>query len=88
MGNPSTSTAINPVVIFPDDSAGIYPVQLAVVNEFGCTDTTIGKFVQIDGVYLFYVPNSFTPNGDGVNDIFRAYGDGIDLSQFEMQIFN
>ena len=37
---------------------------------------------------MFYVPNTFTPDGDGVNEIFRPYGEGIDFSQYTMQIFN
>ena len=88
LGSPATSTSINPVVLFPDDSARVYPVELIVENAAGCRDTTTGKFVKIDGVYVLYVPNAFTPNGDGVNDMFRAYGDAIELSNFTMQIFD
>ena len=43
---------------------------------------------MVEHVYLFYVPNGFTPDGDGLNDVFRAYGDGIDLSNYSMQIFD
>ncbi|MBI2280596.1 MAG: gliding motility-associated C-terminal domain-containing protein [Bacteroidetes bacterium] len=35
---------------------------------------------------LFYAPNSFTPNNDGINDIFYFYGEGI--KEFEVQIFD
>lgn len=36
--------------------------------------------------YYFYVPNAFTPNNDGVNDVFGVVGS--DTEQFELKIFN
>ena len=40
--------------------------------------------IKFDGI--LHVPNSFTPNGDGINDIFYAYGANIIM--FEMMIFD
>ncbi|MBC7411016.1 MAG: PKD domain-containing protein [Bacteroidia bacterium] len=81
-GDGTTSTQINPSHIFPD--SGTYIVQLNVADNFGCIDSTI-KTIRVNGIYSLYVPNSFTPNHDGVNDVFRAYGYGI--SNYKLEIF-
>ena len=85
--NPDSSTLTNPVFIFPDGQPGTYEVWLTVTNEHGCVDSTM-RIVKITDIFLFYIPNSFTPNDDGTNDVFRAYGEGIDLSNFKMYVFD
>ena len=37
-------------------------------------------------IYTLFIPNSFTPNDDGLNEQFMAYGNGI--KTFEATIFN
>lgn len=86
-GSPSQSTEINPISEFPSDSAGEYIVWLTVENSYGCLDSTF-RVVKIDGLYLFYMPNGFTPNGDNLNDTFKPVGEGIDSKNYLFMIFN
>lgn len=59
---------------------------LQVQNGCQTVDSFVmGKHTQCrEDVFL---PNSFTPNGDGVNDVFKAYSAYL-LSDFELRIFN
>ena len=71
--------------IFDFEEVGNYEVSLKVVSENGCEDRMI-KNINILPEYTLYAPNAFTPNGDGVNDVFLAEGNGI--TSFEMQVFD
>ena len=69
-------------------SEGNYGVQLYVENEFGCTDSA-QVLIQIKGAEIYYVPNTFTPDGDEHNNTFQAvFTSGFDPAQFEMTIYN
>jgi gliding motility-associated-like protein len=65
--------------------SGIYTVQLTVTNDNHCIGTE-SHFVYIKPETTFYIPNSFTPNGNGVNDKFGVLGSSIDPSEFRMII--
>ena len=86
-GSLGSATGPSPGFIFPDMNPGEYPVTLIVTNIHGCTDT-IAYTVVIDPYFSVFVPNSFTPDGDGVNDNFFPVLMDHDPKQFELTIFD
>ena len=65
-------------------TAGVY--RVTVSDSLGCTGSDSVLVKKCSG--NVYVPNAFTPNGDGVNDIFRIFASPDDIAEFSMQIFN
>lgn len=66
---------------------GTYTVQQVVANEFDCTDTAYAQII-IDPEIIIYVPNSFTPDGDGVNDFFMPSLAGFGVKSYEFTIWD
>lgn len=66
---------------------GRYPIMLITTTDLGCTDTVI-KFLDIKDDFNVFIPNSFTPNGDNLNDIFQMKGTGIKQELFSMDVFD
>jgi gliding motility-associated-like protein len=77
----------NPTFSYPTDVGGYYPVTLVVTNELGCADTTT-RIVFVEDLFLVFVPNTFTPNGDGHNELFYVNGNDIATDEFELRIFD
>jgi gliding motility-associated-like protein len=74
----------------PITEAGNYCVRLIASSTAGCADTSE---ICID-VYgpdhnnSFYMPNAFTPNGDGINDAIKLYGDKGNIKFVSISVFN
>ena len=61
--------------------------KLLGTNKYGCSDSDeVTIFVQCNGNQVF-IPNTFTPNGDGENDVFYPHGNGI-TQVVNMRIYN
>jgi len=58
---------------FAKEGGQEYTITLTVTNEFGC-DTTLTYTILLREAPVF-VPNVFTPNGDGANDFFKVVRD-------------
>lgn len=62
-------------------------ISLVVTNEKGCSDTAIEK-LDFKQEYTFYAPNIFTPDKNGLNDVFMPTGIGWDKNRYEMIIYD
>ncbi|MFM8917093.1 MAG: PKD domain-containing protein, partial [Bacteroidota bacterium] len=84
VGN-SFSNIENPFFIYAD--TGTYVVSLVATSDLGCTDTSSQSLIVLP-MLTFYMPNSFTPNGDGINDFFMPITMVIQPEGYLMNIFN
>lgn len=85
-GGLGSSTQVSPAYTFPEEP-GSYTVQLIAYSGV-CTDTAWAN-VAIKDVVIYYVPNTFTPDGDEFNQTFQpVFTNGFDPYDFNMQIFN
>lgn len=84
-GDGNTSFDVDPFNNYRD--SGTYIIELAVETIHGCRDT-IYNSVRIDPVVSIYIPNTFTPNGDGENDDFFPKYYAIDEETIDFKVFN
>lgn len=82
-GDGTISLVENPVHTYQEK--GVYTVTLYGKNKYGC-ENTIAKEIEIFPEFSLYIPNAFSPDNDGRNDVFIAKGEEIE--EYTMQIFN
>jgi len=80
-GEGGTSTAIDPYYQY--NIPGTYYVTLIAANSFGCQDTARDTIHVTESIFI---PNVFTPNGDGQNDVFHVTVGG--MQTYFIEIFN
>ena len=64
---------------------GLYPITLKITNEVGCEAIKIDTLI-IEKGYKLTMPSAFTPNGDALNDVFKASHENI--IQTTLQLYN
>ena len=72
---------------FPSEHGGIYQVCLIATNENGCSDV-VCKNITIWEDIIIYVPNTFTPNNDNLNDVFTPNLSGIQPDTYTFRVFD
>lgn len=86
-GDGETSNQENPIHEYNSEEAAFYEVCLETASSYGCLDT-LCKTLYVENDYVFFAPNSFTPNNDGLNDIFKPILNGFEDSTYELIIMD
>ncbi len=86
-GDGDSSTIYSPYHRYKAFQPAKYHVTLVVFTNKGCVDTAYG-IVEVRDIYTFYAPTAFSPDGDGINEVFRLTGHGIDEETFNLKIYD
>jgi len=73
------------------NAEGLYRVEME--SQAGCMGSdsvfiVLREAPIIEPSQYFYIPNAFTPDGDGRNDVFRAIPSASTISHFAMRVFD
>ena len=76
----------HPLVTLPG-LAGFQQICLTTTSDKGCTaDTCI--VIEVKEDFTIYIPNTFTPNDDGLNDVFIPVISGAKQSTYALDIYD
>ncbi|MBK9177034.1 MAG: gliding motility-associated C-terminal domain-containing protein [Flavobacteriales bacterium] len=86
-GDPADSSSTSYSPAFAYAAVGCYEVDLYVASTNGCTNS-IGQLICVEDEFGAYVPNAFTPNGDGINDAWGVITTVGEPRAFELIVFD
>jgi gliding motility-associated-like protein len=65
-----------------------YTVSLVAISDQGCIDST-AQLITVSDDLVFFAPNTFIPNDDGLNDIWvPVFSSGFNIVNYELTIYN
>ncbi|MEQ1733062.1 MAG: T9SS type B sorting domain-containing protein [Bacteroidia bacterium] len=84
VSNPNPLQSMGQYVYNYTDS-GTYIIKQTTITDKGCRDS-VSHPVRVNPIYTIYVPNTFTPNDDGINDYFMVRG--INIKELSLIVFD
>lgn len=80
------TTIENPIHVFSDP--GMYEVMLTVSDSNNCIDSVL-QTIKVMYDFIIYLPNTFTPDGDGKNEVFIPKGFRMaKLESYQFIVYN
>jgi len=86
-GDGHSSTFTHPAHVYDLGNSCQYEPMLIATNEYGCKDTTV-KVLWVPRDLRIWVPNAFSPDGNGLNEEFVIPGADWELSTVHLMIFD
>ena len=84
-GDSNFGSGLDPIHAYTN--SGTYETWLYIEDDFGCRDSTSVR-ISVNQLFTFFIPNSFSPDGDNINDIFIPKGDNVDEERYLMRIYD
>lgn len=78
------NTRYEPSFTYNYYEVGDYSLSQRVTNQYGCQDVAIYQ-LKVEPVMTFFIPNAFTPDDNGTNEIYKC--EGLNIEDFRMEIY-
>ncbi|MBI2259066.1 MAG: gliding motility-associated C-terminal domain-containing protein [Flavobacteriia bacterium] len=79
---------LSPTHVYPEGVEANYDVKLIATSADGCVDSITSRII-VEEKIMYFIPNTFTPNGDEFNNTFKPMMiTGVDSRNYNLKIFN